>query len=163
MCVRACVECWSVRWCSCACVLESSSVCLTDADTFMAIVCTCNTQVRTCRAIACGHKEPRRVHTRKRVSHFRSDHKFQMDSEATSHSKRGGSNALGNPSRPGCMPSCQLPETRHDHSRDGRETQEPQSLFHSPFLLHTNLDPQVSRVRIAIWMNVVCDWVLVCE
>ena len=51
---------------------------------------------------------------------------------ATSHSKLGGSNVHGNPCRRGCMSSCQLQKTRHDPSRHGRETQEPQRLFQPP-------------------------------
>ena len=74
---------------------------------------------------------------------------LQLDSEATSQSKPGGSNVHGNPSRLGCMPSYQLQERHAMITADGRETLERVRL-------HTDSVPQVSRVPITIWMGVAC-------
>ena len=51
----------------------------------------------------------------------------------------------------------------HDPSRGGKETQGTAKLVSATVRSHTNSDPQVSRVRIATKMSVVCAWVLVCE
>ena len=117
MCVRSCVECWSVRGRSYACGHEWSSESLTDAGQFTAIVCICNTLGRTCRAITTSvdTKNPVRYTQGSALGISELTIYFSWIREPLRLEI-----LHGNPSRRGCMPSCQLQETRHDHSRDGR-------------------------------------------